>query len=387
MTVESSLTIMKSVEENASDKPPETPLDRRPSTVLPAPKIRFKELTFNEEGVQVERDVTELDSLESPPAQQSKAAEDSTGLIWLRARNQDHKYSYSEIRIERLELRALLLVELAHDPDFHWSIDDTITLTSPFEPLVHNWALLTEIASNNEESDVVKSLKSRISKIGPRTDVIVEDSTSSALFVLAKDGSLVKARADLATLLAQIPHTPELNGYFTGLEMQEKNRSVQFDYLWTIFPPGELVYASVFMKRPQVFLVKENIGETTEQSDSGRNEKRVWYLICWAYDWNGRTFYRVPVQFRFEEFQGLRAINTLPCYPLKFHEDEKTSSDNKDSLRKLLVRRGKRFRELCIKAPGKQMFEYDGDALSHGSGFQRLKNQSDVRIIVTYQRV
>jgi hypothetical protein len=193
---------MKFVEENADDKVPETPLDRRQSTAFPAPKIQFKELTFNEEGVQVEHDVTELDSLESPPAQQSKAAEDSTGLIWLRARNQDHKYSYSEIRIERLELRALLIIVLAHDPGFHWNIDDTITLTSPFEPLVHNRALLTEIASSNEESDVVRNLESRISKVGPRTDVILEGSISSALFVLVKDGSLAKARADLAALLA-----------------------------------------------------------------------------------------------------------------------------------------------------------------------------------------
>jgi hypothetical protein len=363
--------------------PPETPTDRRSSVAVPAPKIRFRELTYNEEGVQVERDVPELDSLESPPAEQSKAKEDVTGLIWLRARDQDHKYSYSEVRIEREELRALLLVELAHDPDFHWNIDDTITLTSPFEPLIHNWALLTELASSNEDSDVLKSLKSRIAKIGPRTELIAQDSFSSALVVLAKNDNLAKARADLATLLAQIPHTPELNGYFAGLEMQEKNRSVQFEFLWTIFPPGELVYASVFMKKPQVFIVKEDGGDTTEQSDSGRNEKRVWHLICWSYDWSGRTFNRVPVRFRFEEFQGLRAINTLPCYPLKFHEDEKTSSGNKDSLRKMLVRRGKRFRELCTKAPGKQMFEYVGDAISHGSGFQRLRGQSDVWEIIT----
>jgi hypothetical protein len=57
--------------------------------------------------------------------------------------------------MEREGLRALLLVELAHDPDFHWNINDIIPFTSPFELLVHNWALLTEFACGNGESDGV----------------------------------------------------------------------------------------------------------------------------------------------------------------------------------------------------------------------------------------
>jgi hypothetical protein len=44
-----------------------------------------------------------------------------------------------------------------------------------------------------------------------------------------------------------------------------------------------------------------------------------------------------------------------------------------------LIERGKRFRGLCIKPSGSQMFDYDGDAISHGAGFQLVKeSQTEV---------
>jgi hypothetical protein len=300
-------------------------------------------------------------------------------LTWVRALDRKHKYEYSEVRVESKELRALLHIQLSHDPGFHFpsgNFDDSITLISPFEPLVHNWVRLAPLALDDEENDAVKNLENRIANINPRTGGVEEDQHTTALIALANDGGATKARKDLATLLEQIKSlTPELKEYFADLSLQEKNKSIEFEYLWTIFPPGELVYSTVFMRKDQVFIVKDSRNEKTKQSDSGKDEKTVWLLTCWTYDWNGRVFNRVPVQFRFEEFEGFRAIDSLPCHPLKFHFNNQTSPDEEKSFRDMLIRRGKRFRELCIKDTGSQMFEYEGDALSHGSGFQRLRNQ------------
>lgn len=45
------------------------------------------------------------------------------------------------------------------------------------------------------------------------------------------------------------------------------------------------------------------------------------------------------------------------------------------ALREELIKRGKLFRNYSVRETGEQMFRYESDAISHGSGFQGLKNQ------------
>ncbi|KAG8407410.1 hypothetical protein J3458_020888 [Metarhizium acridum] len=182
-------------------------------------------------------------------------------------------------------------------------------------------------------------------------------------------------------MLSRVRNTPELRSYFNSLDRDTKARSFQFDYLWTIFPPGEVVYSTVFLREPQLFIVKGGY----ESSDSERDKKRVWKLICWSYDWNGRTFNRVPVKFCFEEFQGFRATETLVAYPLKIMPKESI-----DKLVFQLRRRGERFRDLCTKKRGEQMFDYEGETITHGAGFQKLGNRRNgrqVRWLVVIQHL
>jgi hypothetical protein len=135
---------------------------------------------------------------------------------------------------------------------------------------------------------------------------------------------------------------PELKVYFPALEVQRQGYSIQFEFLWTIFLPGELVYSTVFMKMDQIFIVKECKSRILNQSDSGkeRDAKKVWHLVCWTYDWNGRTFDRVSITFKFDEFQGTRLINTLHCYPLRYCYAE-TNESGTNTLRADLISRGK----------------------------------------------
>jgi hypothetical protein len=327
--------------------------------------------------------VEDVSDKSTPLPDQIQTRRDARELIWLRAFDKKNTYQYSQVKIESVELHALLQIELAHDPRFHSpsdSIKNSITLTSPFKPLVHNWARLNELANAENDGSAWASLTRRISEISPRTDKVQPAQHTSALVILADEEKGRKALADLAALLQQVRMIPELKAYFPALEAQRQGHSIQFEFLWTIFPPGELVYSTVFMKMHQVFIVKEFESDIVTERDSGkeRDAKKVWSLVCWSYDWNGKTFNRVPITFKFDEFQGTRLINTLHCYPLRYRNTEMNESDT-EQLRADLISRGKRFRELCIKKSGSQMFDYDGEAISHGAGFQLLKeDQTEV---------
>ena len=327
--------------------------------------------------------------------QQAPKENTSPDLVWRRVYDEKDKYDYSEVHINSIELHSLLHLELAHDPRFHaatQSMKDKLILTSPFECLIHSWARLEKLSQAESGSTVLKefekSLKDRISEVRPRTDIVTGYSDSSALVVLTKDDQRQKALVDLSALLSQIRETPELGQYFPTLEAQNQGNSVTFDYLWTIFPPGEVVYSEVFMRQPQVFIVKESEADFGQESDSGnsREVKKIWSVVCWSYDWDGKTFSRVPVTFKFEEYEGTRFINALHCHPLRYHETPDLGDQN--TLKKDWVKRGKKFRELCTMKVGFQMFDYDGDAIVHGTGFHLLKsNQNEVRNFKIVKRV
>ena len=90
-----------------------------------------------------------------------------------------------------------------------------------------------------------------------------------------------KATADLKLLLEEVRRTPGLESYFNSArEMQEKTTTVSFEYLWTIFPPGELVFSSTFMDFPQAFIVKFSQEGYTRKRSGGEK----WILECWSYD-------------------------------------------------------------------------------------------------------
>ncbi|KAH0548597.1 hypothetical protein GP486_007859, partial [Trichoglossum hirsutum] len=335
-----------------------------------ATKIRFRERRFNDDGILVEFDV---DPRETAPPEVPRLQQDTHVLTWLKEFGDSGKYGHSTFTIENPALRALLQVTLAHYP--HLSADnDIIIMSSPFEPLVHNWSVLTALAKNDEGGDAVNNLKKQLERVRPSTGLSLTQENLAALAILASPNAARGAMEDLGRLLDQVRSTPELELYFDDLEAQGKAESIAFEYLWTIFPPGELVLASPFMGLPQVFIVKQSLAFFTRSRDG----KRTWNLACWSYDWNGTTFDRVAVTFPFEEFKGTRAINTLACHPLRFYRDDEAQNEkNSPTLRNKLIERGKHFRDLCISPRGSQMFEYSGSALARGTGIRRMKGQGD----------
>lgn len=334
---------------------------------------RLRQRVMIEDSVPEEKDIS-MSEFETLVQQHADLPKASHKLTWYRILSENKKYQSSECSVESQELQALLRITLSDYPWLHFPSEgehDGLTFSSPFPELIHNWAKLE--ALTKDDSPEYKQLADSVEQSAPRTDDQVNYLTL-ALVHLAQDGSLDQARHQLHEMLSRIRSSPELRSFFSGLDGQEKRRSVQFDYLWTIFPPGEIIISSVFMREPQLFIAKHCY--ESELEESGRGSRRALKLICWTYDWNGKTFNRVPVKFTFEEFQGSRGIETLEAYPLKFRSDTPTCST--EQLRERLRRRGRRFRDLCIRERGKQMFQYEGDALTHGAGFQQLENREPV---------
>ncbi|KAF4919217.1 ATPase family AAA domain-containing protein 3B [Colletotrichum viniferum] len=171
---------------------------------------------------------------------------------------------------------------------------------------------------------------------------------------------------------------PELGEYFQSVEAQNNTGSIQFEHLWIIFPPGEIVFSTLFINEPQLFIVKDSDDTRDIDERPGKDTSDVsWSMVAWAYDWDGACFKRVPVQFQFEQYTGSKVISTLHCHPFKFHKPEDASRSDeasREAMEAALLERGKRLAELCVKQQGSQMFDYDGFVVSHGTGFQ---NEAD----------
>jgi hypothetical protein len=330
-------------------------------------RIKFVNIRYNEEGVETSEDVSEQ---EAAKADQPTKPKDSVDFIWTRRFDSDNKYDFSEVKILSHELRELIRITLGHDPRLHFASDNTneLTIISPFESLIHNWTTLERLLAT--EYDSQEWLKIR-EGAKPRT--------STAPVAEEVEEMMLKAKQDLGVLLNQVRATPDVNTILAGLGTAATNSTVTFNLLWTVFPPGALVYATPFMKLPQVFIVKESFSAIYDESESGRekDQKKVWHLYCHTYDFNGRTFDRVLVLFKFEEFQGTRMINTLPVHPLRYHFSGDDAESQQERFQKDLVARGRLFYDYCIRDVGAQMFEYEDEAISHGSGFQRLKNKQN----------
>jgi hypothetical protein len=346
---------------------------RSNTALLTKTSIRYRQVKYTDDGLQDAKDITEKEFAKVEQSGKGKLGDD---IVWTRHFNSDNKYAYTEAQIVGSELQDLLKAKLAHDPRLHFSNDNTkneITMLSPFEPLLHIWTQLEKLAETECDAEEWSSLKGQFEELREKSKMALEKDALSPLENV--EDRLRKAKKDLTTLLEHIRKTQEVSSYFSGLNASKTSRAVQFEYLWTLFPPGELVYATPFMRQPQIFIVKDSVSYIRfEKENESESKKRIWTLDCWSYDWDGKKLKRVPVTFKFENFQGARKVNTLPCYPLKYRDD--ALDPENEVLKKQLIERGKKFVDFCIKKAGKQMFDYDGEAISHGSGFQRLKNVS-----------
>lgn len=240
--------------------------------------------------------------------------------------------NYSVIDVHDNDLWELLKHQLSYYP-YHLFQGGPTTLFSPFESLIHNWEELRELSEPSGEATPVGTA-------GSRSDL------KQLLDTVQLDGS----------------GDEKLDRYFKLRTAAKEQGTVTFQNLWTLFPPGTLVYGKPFQGRPGVFLVQDNICTWPETVAVGGQLDNSWNLACWVYDWDGKQFSRSALRLKFEHFDGQTSIVSLPYYPWDYVEE-------KGQIRDELIARGKKFRYLCKKVEGSRMFDYKGTAILGRKGF------------------
>ena len=210
-------------------------------------RIHFTELKYNKSGYFVVSDADQVPSAEKIEKKPNYA------VVWSRVFDVNNKCHSTNIEIQSQPLAKVLKANLSHHSAFPHH-DKVVRFRSPFEVVVQNW---------------VKPL-------------IVAESC------LSDDDTQKIAREDMKHLMKKISTIPELVQYFEGFDPDNMPKTVSFNRLWTIFPPGCLIYSPSVMQKDHVVIL-----QYSETEDSEENKKRF-LLTCWAYDWNGETFSRVP---------------------------------------------------------------------------------------------
>lgn len=281
-------------------------------------KIQYRMKRYNTEGFQIEEayDPKKLEGANPP-----KANSAATFMLYFDLKK---NHTDTEMKIESAAVRSILQQKLKHYPGYHWE-NPRLSIYAPFMPLIHNWDTLVKATEEKPDDEGHKELKE---------------------------------------ILDAVKASKEVKEYFETRDSM--GDSVSFDFLWTIFPPGEfIILPNSFMKQKQVFIVRE----ASERINARGDRKRYMAIECWAYDWDGarRNFNRVAVELKIDFYKGQRLITSLPCYPLKKYPGDV------EKLTESLVKRGKRFRDLCMRPAGKQMFEYDGLVYFRGTGVRHIQ--------------
>lgn len=246
---------------------------------------------------------------------------------------EEENYNDGELEITNQALWGLLKDLMGDYPD-HIFRGPPVTLSSPYSPLIFNWDKLEEAVKEEPKDETDK-----------------------------------QAREDLKLLLDTLSSgsgDARLDKYFKMRESNKLQKNVTYETLWTLFPPGTLVYGKAFLGQDQMFIVRDNL----RNWPSSRRRNAPWSLLCWIYDWDGKMFKRLCLKLMIEHFDGLKPITTLPFYPLE-------SLGKYADLKESLIERGRRFREVCTMKTGFRMFEYGGEAIFDKRGFSGVRGDDD----------
>ena len=173
-----------------------------------------------------------------------------------------------------------------------------LQLEPPFKPIVHNWEQIKSHVALARDS--VKTLEERvefndIAQLGR----ILNDAISPSLFTL---------RTIMLT------------------------KQVEFDSLWLIFAPGQLIYSKHTGAEQLYRLRSFTLGQTM-------GEPPKWMVGLEYLDWNGRVTGFSATDTSISNYSGSKALNSLECVPLKWHW-------NSEEIVNRLTSRGRKFSAL-----------------------------------------
>jgi hypothetical protein len=243
----------------------------------------------------------------------------------------------SEVTIEYEPLQKLLHSILAK----YESAPRIKTLSSPFQSLIWCWDDANNIAEATNDSSNEEEIQARL------------DLKQLLQIISTSSGS-----------------TP-VDRWFRERQSFLETKMISHNSLWAVFPRGCSIVGKPFENEPQIFLVQA----CDSVRDSQRSDQSSTRIICYAYDWDGTKFNRVPYSAIIGYYDDKRKINELPFYPLEFHQDIDPEKRLVDELEK----RGQKFRSYCVSSINGQTFRYKGSVYhKKGAGlFTKLSTYDD----------
>lgn len=188
-------------------------------------------------------------------------------------------------------MRKILLDVLENYQDLDLECEDW-TFRSPYIPLVHRWQRLRQFCR----------------------------TTSNP--------ALAKAGQDLIDFLL-----PIVGPSVDSLEQTRLTGKVQFDDLWQIFPPGELVMAKMYGQDTICRVLKHVKIEETFSCPA------CWVIDMEYVDWNGDRCGYLSMKTKIGGYDGYRRAHLLPTWPISFDSDP-------DTLKAKMIARGRQFEEM-----------------------------------------
>lgn len=144
-------------------------------------------------------------------------------------------------------------------------------------------------------------------------------------------------------------HFRHLNKRYDLLVESTSPPSIEFDHIWAIFRPGDLLYVEGEPWQERIVqLISVSYNESTEMFFPSPPK---WTIRVKTFGFDGDSFGYRHLKYSIKEFGGIREINKLPIYPLKYHK-------SKDELRKRMLTRGTTYCSLA----GVHHRAYDGVA-------------------------
>ncbi|KAK8060863.1 26S proteasome regulatory subunit 4 [Apiospora saccharicola] len=111
-----------------------------------------------------------------------------------------------------------------------------------------------------------------------------------------------------------------------------ENGLITFDLLWALWKPNTLVFTTTYGTPEEHRVFKVEMAEKRYSMLKGE----TYYVEGKYFEYDGKNFGFGVMAEELPDFQGSRRIDSLACYPLKYHKDE-------SQVRRDLIERGKKF--------------------------------------------
>jgi hypothetical protein len=268
------------------------------------------------------------------PADVGKPAEDAETAKWallvrnIRVFNDPRKVlAIHSIVIQSPLLKDLLAKVLKDYPSVTVNLR-RLEFSGKFEPIIHRWAELQEaIASINDEDE---------------------------------EGKKTKEHAELFNDLMH----KEFKTLIEESQDMMKNGVMTYEYLWTVFQPGRLIYTRQDGQDTAMKLQNTRYG-------IDRNGNPCFWVSGKYIDWDGSRFGTQKLNLCIYPYTGTHKIGQLAAFPFDYHPEQ-------ESVKEKLIERGAKVESLA----GSHYRAYHGVAWNRDSCGNKDKHAIKGRIVI-----